>query len=98
MQIGGSDQWGNIVAGIDYIRKKTAQEAYGMTIPLLVNAKGEKFGKSTGGGCLWLDSQKTTAYQLYQFILNVQDDELENLLLRLTFTTEEEIVRTLIIH
>ena len=69
-----------------------------MTIPLLVNSKGDKFGKSTGGGCLWLDSQKTTPYALYQFILNVQDDELENLLLRLTFTSEEEIARTLLIH
>ena len=69
-----------------------------MTVPLLVNAKGKKFGKSTGGGCLWLDSQKTTPYALYSFILNVQDDELENLLFRLTFTSEEEITKTLMIH
>ena len=55
LQIGGSDQWGNIVAGIDYIRRKTGQEAFGLTIPLLCSSKGEKYGKSTGGGSLWLD-------------------------------------------
>ena len=55
IQVGGSDQWGNIAAGCDFIRRKTQKEAYGMTIPLLVNQKGEKFGKSTGGGALWLD-------------------------------------------
>ena len=55
-QIGGSDQWGNIISGTDYIRRRTGgKEAYGVTIPLLVNSKGEKFGKSTGGGSLWLD-------------------------------------------
>lgn len=64
-QIGGSDQWGNIVSGIDFIRRKTAKEAFGVTIPLLVNSKGEKFGKSTGGGSLWLDQTKTKPYELY---------------------------------
>ena len=62
LQIGGSDQWGNIVAGIDYIRRKTGKEAYGLTIPLLCSSKGEKFGKSTGGGSLWLDPLKTAPY------------------------------------
>ena len=62
MQVGGSDQWGNIVAGVEFIRRKTGKEAYGLTIPLLVNSKGEKFGKSTGGGSLLLDKQKTSPY------------------------------------
>lgn len=69
--MGGSDQWGNIVSGTDFIRRKTGKEAFGLTIPLLVNSKGEKFGKSTGGGSLWLDETKTTPYQLYQYLLNV---------------------------
>ena len=62
-----------------------------MTIPLLVNSKGQKFGKSTGGGSLWLDPRKTTPYDLYQYLLNVQDNEVEDLLYRLTFLPEGQI-------
>lgn len=98
IQIGGSDQWGNIVAGIDYIRRKTGHEAFGLTIPLLTNASGEKFGKSTGGGCLWLDADKTSPYQLYQYIMNVPDSDLEALLFRLTFLSHDEIFSTLQDH
>ena len=97
-QVGGSDQWGNIVSGTDFIRRKTGKEAFGVTIPLLVNAAGEKFGKSTGGGCLWLDSSKTSPYQLYQYLLNVQDSEVEDLLLRLTFLQTALIAETMTKH
>lgn len=91
-QLGGSDQWGNIVSGTDYIRRRTGgKEAFGVTIPLLVNSKGQKFGKSTGGGSLWLDPRKTTPYDLYQYLLNVQDNEVEDLLYRLTFLPEGQI-------
>ena len=94
-QVGGSDQWGNIVSGTDYIKRRTGKEAFGVTIPLLVNSKGEKFGKSTGGGSLWLDSTKTPPYQLYQYLLNVQDEEVEGLLLRLTFLPIERIAEVM---
>ena len=69
-----------------------------MTIPLLVDAKGEKFGKSTGGGALWLDSTKTSPYQLYQYLLNVQDGEVEDLLYRQTFKSQEEITQIMADH
>jgi tyrosyl-tRNA synthetase len=98
LQIGGSDQWGNIVAGIDYIRRKTGKEAFGLTIPLLCNSRGEKFGKSTGGGCLWLDPAKTSPYELYQYIMNVADEDIEPLLLRCTFHSEESIFRAMSEH
>ena len=97
-QVGGSDQWGNIVSGTDYIKRKTGREAFGVTIPLLVNSKGEKFGKSTGGGSLWLDKSKTSPYELYQYLLNVQDCEVEDLLYRLTFIPIETIVEIMAEH
>ncbi len=73
LQIGGSDQWGNITAGLDYIRRVTGQSAHGLTVPLVTNASGEKFGKSTGGGRVWLDPQLTSPYAFYQFFLNTDD-------------------------
>ena len=69
-----------------------------MTIPLLVDAKGEKFGKSTGGGALWLDPAKTSPCQLYQYLLNVQDGEVEDLLYRQTFKPQEEITQIMADH
>ena len=69
-----------------------------MTIPLLVNSKGEKFGKSTGGGSLWLDPSLTTPFQLYQYLLNVSDEEVGDLLCRLTFVPLEEIEEVLQRH
>lgn len=66
-----------------------------MTIPLLVNSKGEKFGKSTGGGSLWLDRNKTSPYELYQYLLNVQDSEVEDLLYRLTFL-DDRVIREIV--
>jgi tyrosyl-tRNA synthetase len=73
LQIGGSDQWGNITAGLDYIRRATGKSAHGLTVPLVTNANGEKFGKSTGGGRVWLDPQLTSPYAFYQFFLNTDD-------------------------
>ena len=68
----GSDQWGNITAGIDLIRKKTGKEAYGFTVPLITDSTGKKLGKSEGNA-IWLDKNKTSSYELYQFFLNVED-------------------------
>lgn len=90
LQIGGQDQWGNITAGIDLIRKKTGKEAYGMTIPLITKADGSKFGK-TESGTVWLDKEKTTPYELYQFLLNSEDEKVIEYLKKLTFLTPEEI-------
>ena len=74
LQIGGSDQWGNILSGIELIRKKDGDMAYGMTAPLVINkSTGRKFGKSEGGA-VWLDSSKTSVYQFYQFWLNTDDE------------------------
>jgi tyrosyl-tRNA synthetase len=74
LQIGGSDQWGNITSGLELIRKKIAGEAYALSIPLLTNAHGKKFGKSEGGA-IWLDADLTPPYQLYQYLLNVGDTD-----------------------
>jgi tyrosyl-tRNA synthetase len=72
LQIGGSDQWGNITAGIDLIRKKLGKAAYGLTLPLITNADGTKFGK-TEAGAIWLDPKKTSVYKFYQFWVNTDD-------------------------
>lgn len=74
MQIGGSDQWGNLLSGVDLIRKKEGAEVFAMTAPLVIDkTTGRKFGKSEGGNTVWLDSMKTSPYQFYQFWLNVDD-------------------------
>lgn len=93
IQIGGSDQWGNIIAGIDLVRKRLDRSVYGMTLPLLVDKKtGRKFGKSEDG-TVWLDADKTTPYSFYQFWLNVADDEVEGYLKLFTLMTLEEITQ-----
>lgn len=74
LQMGGSDQWGNIVAGIDLIRKKTSKQAYGLTFPLVTSSTGIKFGK-TESGTIWLDANLTSPYKFYQFWLNTADDD-----------------------
>ena len=95
LQIGGSDQWGNIVAGVDLIRKKSGKEAHAFTIPLLVDKKtGKKFGKSEGNA-IWLDESKTSVYEFYQFFINTPDEIVEDLLLKLTFLSLDEIERIL---
>lgn len=90
LQIGGSDQWGNIVSGVDLIRRHTGQEAFALTMPLVTKADGSKFGK-TASGAVWLDAQKTSPYAFYQFWLNSADADVEKFLKLFTFMTEREI-------
>lgn len=90
LQVAGSDQWGNITAGIELIRKKTGNEAYGMTMPLVTDSHGVKFGK-TEGNAIWLDKNKTSSYELYQFLINTEDEIVIDYLKKLTFLTKEEI-------
>ena len=90
LQVAGQDQWGNITAGIDLIRKKTGKEVYGFTMPLLTKADGTKFGKSETG-TIWLDKNKTTPYELYQFLINSEDEKVIDYLKFLTFLSKEEI-------
>lgn len=90
MQVAGSDQWGNITAGIDLIRKKTGKEVYGFTMPLVTTKDGTKFGKSEGNA-LWLDKNKTSPYELYQYLINVEDEMVIDYLKIFTFLSKEEI-------
>ncbi|MBN3534385.1 tyrosine--tRNA ligase [Mycoplasma procyoni] len=92
-QMGGSDQWGNIVSGTEIIRKKHGEnnKSFAFTTNLLVDKNGQKYGKSTGGGSLWLDKNLTSPFQMYQFLLNSDDQEIETLLKRLTFLDLSEI-------
>lgn len=90
LQIGGSDQWGNITAGIDLIKKKTGEEVYGLTVPLATKADGTKFGK-TESGTIWLDPKKTTSYQFYQFWINTDDRDVIQYLKFFTFLSKQEI-------
>jgi tyrosyl-tRNA synthetase len=90
LQIGGSDQWGNITAGIDLIRKKLGKTAYGLTLPLITNADGTKFGK-TEAGAIWLDPNKTSVYKFYQFWINTDDRDVIRYLKYFTFLPKEEI-------
>src|SRR5207302_1531994 len=90
LQIGGSDQWGNITAGIDLTRKKTGKTVYGLTLPLITNADGSKFGK-TAAGAVWLDPRKTSVYRFYQFWINTDDRDVARYLKFFTFLSREEI-------
>lgn len=92
LQIGGSDQWGNITAGLDLIRKKEGSDAkaFGLTIPLLLKADGTKFGKSADGA-IWLDPEKTTPYEFYQFWFNQDDRDVVKYLKYFTFLSKEDI-------
>lgn len=90
LQVAGSDQWGNITAGVDLIRKKTGDEVYAFTMPLVTTKDGKKFGKSEGNA-LWLDKNKTSSYELYQFLVNVEDEMVIDYLKIFTFLTKEEI-------
>ena len=90
LQAAGSDQWGNITAGIDLIRKKTGKEAYGFTMPLVTDKNGNKFSKSEGN-TIWIDKDKTSSYEVYQFFLNAEDEMVEHYLKVYTFLTKEEI-------
>jgi len=90
LQIGGSDQWGNITAGIDLCRKKLGAPAYGLTLPLITNADGSKFGKSVAGA-IWVDSKKTSVYRFYQFWIRTDDRDVVRYLKYFTFLSREEI-------
>jgi tyrosyl-tRNA synthetase len=90
LQMGGQDQWGNIVAGVDLTRRMAGREAYGVTFPLIVNSAGEKFGKSVKGA-VWLDGKKTPPYEYYQFFRNTMDDDVERYLGYFTFLPMEEV-------
>ena len=90
LECAGSDQWGNITAGIDLIIKSTGDEVYGFTMPLVTDSQGNKFGKSEGNA-LWLDKEKTSSYELYQFFLNVEDSMVIDYLKIYTFLSKEEI-------
>ena len=90
LQVAGSDQWGNITTGIELIRKTTGDEVYAMTMPLVTDSHGNKFGKSEGNA-VWIDKNKTSPYELYQFLINAEDDVVISYLKRLTFLSKEEI-------
>ena len=97
LQVAGSDQWGNITTGIELARKKLDKELYGMTMPLVLDANGVKFGK-TEGNALWLDKNKTSSYELYQYLINSSDICVIDYLKKLTFLTKEEIEKIEIEH
>jgi len=90
LQIGGSDQWGNITAGIDLCRKKLGKQVYGLTMPLITNADGTKFGK-TEAGAVWLDARKTSVYKFYQFWIRTDDRDVIRYLNYFTLLPREEI-------
>ena len=91
LQVGGSDQWGNIVLGVDLIRRKLGQPAYALTWPLLTKPDGSKYGKTAGGETIWLSPNKMSPYRFYQAWIGVDDSEGRKLLLQLTFLSLEEI-------
>lgn len=90
LQAAGSDQWGNITTGIEMIKKIEGKEAYGFTMPLILDSNGNKFGKSEGNA-LWLDINKTSSYELYQYLINSDDTKVEEYLKVYTFLNKEEI-------
>lgn len=92
MELGGDDQWSNMIAGVELIRKKEQKEAYAMTCTLLTNSQGQKMGK-TVGGALWLDPEKTSPYDFYQYWRNVEDSDVKKCLALLTFLPMDEVRR-----
>jgi tyrosyl-tRNA synthetase len=92
MELGGDDQWSNILAGVDLIRRKESKPAYGMTFTLLTNSEGKKMGK-TEKGAVWLDKDKTSPYEFYQYWRNVSDEDVEKCLALLTFLPMDEVKR-----
>jgi tyrosyl-tRNA synthetase len=91
LQIGGSDQWGNIIAGVRLVRQKLAASVHALTVPLVTAADGTKFGKSTGGGNLWLDPEMTTPYAWYQYFVNTADADVIRYLRWFTFLSADEL-------
>lgn len=92
LQVGGSDQWGNITTGTELIRKETGKQGFGLTLPLITTADGKKFGKSEGNA-IWLDAKKTTPYEFYQFWLNTGDEDAIRFMKYFTFLSLDEIAK-----
>jgi tyrosyl-tRNA synthetase len=93
LQIGGSDQWGNIIAGVRLVRQKLGVTVHALTVPLVTAADGSKFGKSTGGGSLWLDPQMTSPYAWYQYFINTADADVIRYLRWFTFLSADELAK-----
>lgn len=91
LQIGGSDQWGNIIAGVRLVRQKDGATVHALTTPLVTDSEGKKFGKSTGGGSLWLDPEMTSPYAWYQYFINTADADVVRYLRWFTFLSPEEL-------
>ena len=91
LQLGGSDQWGNITTGVEMVRKIAGEKAFAITSPLVLRPDGSKFGKSEGGDNVWLNPSMTSPYKMYQFLLNQTDDQILNLNRRFSFKSREEI-------
>ncbi|MEK7070164.1 MAG: tyrosine--tRNA ligase [Patescibacteria group bacterium] len=91
LQLGGDDQWGNILAGVDLVRRVRNKKVYGLTFPLLTTANGNKMGK-TESGAIWLDSEKTSPYEFYQYWINTDDRDVARFLNYFTFLSQEEIL------
>ena len=92
LQMGGSDQWGNMTAGIELIRRTSGKKAHAITCPLITKADGSKFGKTDGGQSIWLDPEMTSPYRFYQFWINTSDEDAHLFIRRLTFVGKEEIL------
>ncbi len=97
LQVAGSDQWGNITAGVDLIRRRSGDHVHGLTAPLILRSDGSKFGKSEGEN-IWLSAERTSAYQMYQYLLNMPDADIGPLLLRLTTVPVEDCLATVVAH
>ena len=93
LQIGGGDQWGNLVAGVDLNRRVDGAQTHALTVPLVTDSEGKKFGKSTGGGSLWLDPEMTSPYTWYQYFVNTADADVIRYLRWFTFLDQEELAR-----
>lgn len=93
LQIGGGDQWGNLVAGVDLNRRMDGTQVHALTVPLVTDSEGKKFGKSTGGGSLWLDPEMTSPYTWYQYFVNTADADVIRYLRWFTFLDQEELER-----
>jgi tyrosyl-tRNA synthetase len=91
LQVGGADQWGNLIGGVDLIRRTDGKSVHALTAPLVTDAEGRKFGKSTGGGNLWLDPAMTSPYAWFQYFVNVGDTDVLNYLSMFSFLTREEL-------
>lgn len=98
LQMGGSDQWGNITTGTELIRRKAQGEAFALTVPLITKADGSKFGKSEAGENIWLDAKKTSPYKFYQFWLNATDEDAARFIKFYTFLSQEEIEQCIAEH